>query len=314
MTTKDTSLEDLRADIDRIDDRIHDLIMERTAIVEEIAARKQSRHGYIRPAREALILRRLVARHQGHFPTFALLRLWREMIVGLTQVQSPLTVAVCTPPGRGRSFWDMARDHYGSCTPLTPVNSALAAVRAVSEGTATVGVVPFPADGEADPWWRYLSGAEPEGPRVIARLPFFGHGPGRSSGDGEAVAVAMAPLEPSGDDRTLLRVDLSDDISRGRLKAALDAVGLPVVTFFRSETATAPTGCLHLVEIGDFVAPDDGRLKECADHLGSHRLGLATIGGYAVPLQLPSSLDAREARVDPGNNEAAAAAASETSR
>lgn len=283
--------------------------MERTAIVEEIAARKHAQHGYIRPAREAIILRRLVARHRGHFPTFALLRLWREMIVGLTQIQSPLTIAVYTPPGRSRSFWDMARDHYGSSTPMVSVNSALAAVRAVSDGSATVGVVPFPDDGDADPWWRYLSGGDPAGPQVVARLPFIGHGPGRSSGDGEALAVAAAPLEPSGADRALLRIDLAEDISRSRLKAALDGAGLPVVTFFRSDSATAPAGSLHLVEIGDFVPPGDARLRLCAEQLGGQRLALVTIGGYAEPLALPAILDGRRAQADPDPGMAAAAVA-----
>ena len=36
----------------------------------------------LRPGREALILRRLVARHRGPFSRAVLVRLWRELISG----------------------------------------------------------------------------------------------------------------------------------------------------------------------------------------------------------------------------------------
>ena len=71
---------------------------------------------------------------------------------------------------------------------MTAVNTPQAALRAVAEGTATVGVVPFPADDDADPWWRFLAPVDARSPRIVARLPFYSRGNSRGD-DRDALAV-----------------------------------------------------------------------------------------------------------------------------
>jgi len=95
MDTPQGNLDDLRGEIDEIDTALHDLIMRRAAIVENIAAAKgeQTASG-MRPAREAEILRRLVARHSGPFPRASLVRIWREIISAVTAMQGPYSVAL----------------------------------------------------------------------------------------------------------------------------------------------------------------------------------------------------------------------------
>ena len=123
MTGPDKQLAALRAEIDAVDSQLHDLLMRRTDLavqVGEVKARVQPLGGtpadgskFIRPAREALILRRLVARHQGKLPKAVIVRMWREMISALLQVEGPFVVAVQAPKG-DTALWDLARDHYGS--------------------------------------------------------------------------------------------------------------------------------------------------------------------------------------------------------
>ncbi|CAK0780115.1 Chorismate mutase [Azospirillaceae bacterium] len=276
-------LEALRNEIDRIDDALHDLLMERTLIVEQIGAIKNRDRTLLRPDREALILRRLVARHSGHFPLGVLVRMWREMISGLTRLQGPFAVAVFAPEER-RGFWDVARDHFGSGAPMTAVNSTMAVLRAVTEGAAQVGVVPYPADDDTDPWWRFLAGSDSRTPHIVARLPFGARG--NSRGDArDALAVALLPQAPTGDDRTMIRIEMDCDLSRGRLKDAIEAVNL-FPAHFCSWDMGAAGGSLHLVEITDFVSTQDERLVRLAARLGDHLIRINTIGGYAAPLAL----------------------------
>ncbi|HYD29258.1 MAG TPA: chorismate mutase [Azospirillaceae bacterium] len=280
------TIEELRREIDEIDDTIHDLLMRRTLVAERIGAVKGSQERvFLRPGREAVILRRLVARHTGNFPLGALVRIWREMIATLTRLQGPFAVSVYAPEDR-RGFWDVARDHFGSFTPMTPVPTAITAVRAVTDGTAAVGVVPVPAEDDADPWWRLLMSNDGKTPRVVARLPFGGRGNGRGD-DGDAFAIALVPNEPTGDDRTLVAVELVADISRGRLKDTFDACGLPAVGFVSWFARDSVPGSLLLVEIADFVDAHDPRLGAFADRLSEFLSRLNVIGGYAVPLTLP---------------------------
>src|ERR1700730_11841719 len=81
MSSNKPTLDDLRRQIDAIDDQLHDLIMRRTEVVEAIG--KEKKDGKVppsRPGREAIILRRVAARHSGNFPAVALVRMWREML------------------------------------------------------------------------------------------------------------------------------------------------------------------------------------------------------------------------------------------
>jgi chorismate mutase-like protein len=292
MSSPNTALEELRREIDQIDDAIHDLLMRRAQVVERVGASKgPNERFFLRPGREAVILRRLLARHTGSFPVAVVVRMWREMIGALTRLQGPFAVAVLAPEER-RGFWDVARDHYGSFTPMIPVNSPAAAVRAVSDGTATVGIVPYPAEDDGDPWWRFLVSSDPRTPRVVARLPFGGRGNARGE-DRDALAIALMAPEPTGDDRSLLGIELGVDLSRGRLKDALEAVGLRPVGFCTWHARDPGGPSVHLVEIADFVDLRDARLAAFVERMGDVPVRINTIGGYAVPLTLPS--DSRKA-------------------
>ncbi|WP_119678921.1 chorismate mutase [Indioceanicola profundi] len=282
MPPSPEKLDDLRSEIDKIDDALHDLLMRRTEIVLEIGAAKQPGRPYFRPGREAEILRRLAARHEGAFPVGALMRMWREMMAALTRVQGAFAVAVCAPEDQRSIYWDIARDHYGSTTPMIAANTPMAAMRCVSDGTAAIAVVPWPVEEEADPWWRYLFSTDPKTPRIIARLPFVARG----WEDGDALALAAVPMEQTGDDRTLLGIELSVDVSRGRLKESLEGCGL-VTLQFRTHHLGGGAGAVHLVEVEDYVPADDSRLNLLAERLGEGLVRVLPVGAYARQLVPP---------------------------
>ncbi len=274
------SLEKLRQEIDKIDELIHDQIMRRAEVVQQIGALKTNGTPAIRPSREAEILRRLVSRHQGRFPKTALLRIWREMIGGMVALEAPLSIAVYMPE-RGSGYLDLARDYYGASTPTTVLRSPGQVVRAVAEGSATVGVVPMPDREDTEPWWISLMGDAADLPRIIARLPFAGPGPGR--GDGlEALAIARLTSDPTGFDRSWLALETSPDVSRARLRAVLGAAGLEptlMVATHRTEAAW-----LHLVEISGHLTPDDRRFARMIGRREAPVLRASVLGGYPVPM------------------------------
>ena len=71
MPASPSDLAELRRRLDEIDDRMHDLLIERAEIVSLVAATKRTGdQPAFQPAREAEIIRRLVGRHRGSFPLF----------------------------------------------------------------------------------------------------------------------------------------------------------------------------------------------------------------------------------------------------
>lgn len=284
MASPRSPLDELRREIDQIDTSIHDLLMRRSGVVERIAQTKGERRIYLNPSREALILRRLAARHRGAFPLPVLVRIWREMLSGFTRMQGPFAVAVHAPEER-RGLWDVARDHFGSTTPMTAFSTPIQAVRAVVEGTATIAVVPWPDGDESDPWWRVLMGGDAKTPNVVARLPFIQAAEPEGS---VALAVAQLPPESTGDDHTLLGIELGEPVSRSRIKEAMEGAGLAPVAFWTAAAGGSTRTLLQLVEVAEFVAPEDERLAALLARLAGAELRVRPVGGFAVPLNDPA--------------------------
>lgn len=279
----------LRQKIDAIDDQLHDLLMQRTELavaVGEAKAAKQPVSGdspaegakFIRPAREARILRRLVARHRGKLPKAVLVRMWREMISALLQVEGPFAVAVYAPQGQP-GFWDLARDHYGSRVKLLTFSRVDRVLSAVMDGSATVAVLPFPHEDDTDPWWRRLMGS-PQLPHVIARLPFGDPGNQRNP-DLQALVVGRTPTEPTDRDHSLLVLEAPEPVSRSALRQALAGVGLETSFIHGGRDRRGPD--LNLIEVAGYVAVADPRLTLVTGGLGKEAR-LHTIGAYAEPL------------------------------
>jgi chorismate mutase len=275
-------LEDLRADVDRIDQAILELLIERSDIVRQIGAVKADRANQrlaVRPAREAVILRRLAALADGRFPRAVLVRMWRELLAATTRLQTPLSVAVFTTRQQGFHTWDLARDHFGSVTPMVRVDSASQALRSVGDGSATLAVVPLPND--EDPWWLALVSDHHDRMRVFARLPFVANGGGE--GDASALALGRLVPEPSGDDLALLAIEAESGVSRGRLRDLLQGVGLEPV-WLAAWRCPDPPQTVHLVEIGSFVQEGDDRVAEVLSAARGEILRIVPVGGYPRPL------------------------------
>jgi len=285
MSAIPSDLADLRRRIDAIDDRMHDLLIERAKIVMQVAASKRvgatkdQDAGFYQPGREAQILRRLAARHHGELPVATVLRIWREMLAATVRLETPFAVAVFAD-GAAQGFWDLARDHYGSHAPISAYRSIGQVIRAVGEGRAAVGVLPMPEEGDHDPWWRHLVSHNERAPRVIARLPFGARGNARSDGP-DALVIGRDAPQDTGADRTLFLAELAVAVSRARFLSLLSATALSC-TFFAAWEHGEVT--LNLVEIDGFVPIADPRIIDFRTRLGPAIHRLLPFGGYAVPL------------------------------
>ncbi len=238
---------ELRARLDGLDDKIHDLLMQRAKVVEGVA--RSGKSAAFRPGREAAILRRLLARHTGKLPPQTLVRMWRELLAGTTAMQTEVTVAVYDP-APDAALQALAREHFGFLTPVIVHNSAAAALREVRTGSASVALLPFPAAAAA--WWAALTETAPR-LHVIARLPFWMlRKPGVPRAD--ALVVGIAAPDASGNDRSFI--------------ASVDGALLADAGF--SLVASHGT----VAEVQGMVPDDEPRLPA----------GAIVLGGYAVPV------------------------------
>jgi chorismate mutase len=269
------SLAGLRQKLDSIDDLLHDLLMHRARVIEDVA-RDASKAGIkIRPGREAAILRRLLARHEGAMPPQAIFRFWREMFAAALVIEGGQTVAVCA----GADDSDLpalAREHFGALTPIRKHRNPAQALADIERGTAQVAVLPPPSEEPDGGWWTALGTGQRQ-LSVIGKLPFWTRR-GEGLPGGEAYVVATIRPDPSGQDKGLIAFEMSPDVSRTKIIGNLAAAGLASSQVWLRREGDVRS--MVMVEVDGLVEDHDLRLSQIA--------GLEApawvIGGFAVPL------------------------------
>jgi chorismate mutase/prephenate dehydratase len=267
----------LRAELDRLDDAMHALLLKRAKVVEHVA--RTGKRAAFRPGREAAIIRRLLHNHSGSLPPQTLVRIWRELLAGTTAMQGPFTVAVYEPD-RDAAIIQLAREHFGALTPLHAFGRPSQAMAEVAHGSAAVAVLPFPSETDTarSAWWTGLLQQEQPRMYVVARLPFWAGPRPDGAVDAQALVVAATAPDPSEADRSVLGLELDMDLSRARLASAFAAAGLKLGTFILRREQGAPVA--HgLADVEGFVADDDPRLAR----LKAVQRPPLVLGAYAVP-------------------------------
>jgi chorismate mutase len=272
----------LRNELDQLDDAIHDLLLRRAVIVEDVGRLGQKGRVALRPGREASIVRRLLSRHSGSLSRLTLVRIWRELLGGTTALQGPYAFAVCDPDP-SFAYTAAAREQFGALVPIRSYHTPAQAIGEVSAGSAAAAILPMPAEGEpaSAAWWTALLHKDNPRIHVVARLPFWAPRP-EGAPKVQALVVSAVPPDPSGDDRSLLGFEVSLEHSRTRLSQAFITAGFDAGTTVLRRDPGADTAYV-LVDVAGFVTDADPRLAALATAIAGR--APVILGAYATPIQ-----------------------------
>jgi chorismate mutase len=269
MTQSIANLAELRREIDRIDEAMHRLLMERGTIIDRlIAVKKTSESGSaFRPGREAAMMRALAERHAGLLPLDTAESIWRVIIATFTYVQAPYGVHADISGGDA-PMRDSARFHFGFTVPYLAHESAAAVIDAVAKSRGDLGIFRLDQGASAGPWWRALAG---EGsPKVIARLPFIER-PGHPAGT--PVFVISKPLADAAV-RDAVLYAARFERWRDSAKETLRAIGGEVIA-----SAGEAHGLSVLLAAPGALSPED--LRASLGKQGASLVSLVEIGSHA---------------------------------
>lgn len=167
-------LNDVRKQIDRVDQALLNLIAERLALSADVRRAKAGAKLW-RPSREDSHVAELVERARSSGTEAALVsRVWAELMSASISVQGSTRLHVALE-GDTRANLSLIRDRFGGSLPVSsyPTSStALAACYADPEGIAVL-----PAPGGMNNWWTALApdGSMPD-LKIVAGLPRIGQG------------------------------------------------------------------------------------------------------------------------------------------
>ena len=257
------SLDEVRQRIDAIDTELLRLVVERASLAHVVKAAKAAagdggKFG-LRPGREAMLLRRLLAGPRNGASPGLIVRVWRELIGDSLATQGPFHLSVWGGRDAARAV-EVARLRFGVAPALRQVarpEDALAGARTLG-GVAVCALAPDSA------WWGRLL-AEPK-LKVFAALPCLA-----AWGPMAALAVAEVEVEPTGADNTFWVTDASG--AAGAVEDVLSRDGV-------AATLLVETGGLKLFTLAGFYQADDPRLARAPGKLSG------VIGAAPAPLDV----------------------------
>jgi chorismate mutase/prephenate dehydratase len=165
------SLEEIRREIDGIDDAILKLVSERLAMIDRVRAVKNGAESGpaspMRPAREAAILRRIIDAAGDRVPAELCFKLWRALISAATQRQATLRVHGSTGLFTSANAQVLIREYFGPAILADHPGEAMT-LQAVAANRGDVAAVALDS-----PWVTpYLEGLAGRA-QVIGCLPFL---------------------------------------------------------------------------------------------------------------------------------------------
>lgn len=135
----DKQLEQLRVQIDALDERLLQLLNERAKLAQAVGHVKGGAPIY-RPEREAQVLRRLIEANAGPLSKEAVRLLFQEVMSACRALEQPQTVAYLGPEG---TFSEAAAiKQFGHAVVRLPADSIDEVFLAVERGEAAYGVAP----------------------------------------------------------------------------------------------------------------------------------------------------------------------------
>ena len=138
------NLDEIRKEINEIDERLQTLINDRAKIAQQVGVAKgdlASAVDYYRPEREAEVLRKVLDRNDGPMRDEEMLRLFREIMSACLAQQEPLKIGFLGPEG---TFTQTAvHKHFGHSVRALPFHTIDETFQEVECGAADFGVVPI---------------------------------------------------------------------------------------------------------------------------------------------------------------------------
>src|SRR5215213_20779 len=235
-------LEGLRREIDAADGALLDQLERRFSAVERVKAVKQAggkeAQQPMRPAREAQILRQLLARNQGLIPASLLVRLWRSIISSATSLQAKVTVHIGKDIEGDHGLRDLVRDHFPGLSLSVGTNDADAMGRLAA---SPIDIAAVRAEGD---WIAPVLKMLGHGVHVMSVLPVLAP----CSRPPQLIVLGRAAAEPSGKDQTLIALagEGQEAVKGAIWTLPAGAYRLAALEGFLDEKSAVPAGAFML--------------------------------------------------------------------
>jgi len=259
-------LDEIRREIDAIDDSLLDLLNRRCELALRVGERKRaSGNPFYVPEREKELVDRLSQTNRGPLPDRALRAVFREVVSASISLQHPLRVA---------SLGSAARELFGASVDIDSKHDIEDIFAAVGNGDCDYGVVPF-RDEAGEIVLETRDALVSGNLKIIAEREF---------GKAADIALGKQKTRPTGGDHTVAMVTAKRpaDVA-GAVFKTFDLYGVEPIVSAVAPSENAPDSRSVLFEIPGH--PDDGnvgKLLATIPEMLDCGAELKILGGYPV--------------------------------
>lgn len=287
---KKNNIEKYRKQIDRLDDQILDLLADRANIVKKVGETKSlkgSKKSIIRPGREAEMIRRIAKRQDGNaLPRAAIAQMWRLIISSAINIEEDARVSAFAPIGERESFW-LAREYFGSFTPMKQCPTAMEVFQDVVSEQSTVGVLPLWEKDTTVPWWVRMAGDKSD-IRIFARLPFVQMAPSEKV---PLVAIGNVEPEATGEDESMWVIKCLATVGFASVEGILKDMSVDFSVQQETRIIGNPTTHQYLVKMDGFVDKKSRKIanfvkkaNDIYENTTQELVSAHWLGSYATPI------------------------------
>lgn len=269
--TCEAALLNLRQDIDKIDDQLISLLMQRMKVVAKVGDLKKSykEKFFIRSNREADMIRDLLEKSKNSLPEITVINIWRKIITTANMHEQPLHIAINNPKNIS-DYAYLVKDYYNNLVPYRNFNNAQETLSEVEKGESKIGIFDLSqlADNIKDSWWIYLA-KNHKNLKIFAKIPFFELENDKNyQNKPQLVAIAAKKPEKSNDDRTIFYIETDEDTLKNEILPSFPSLKL-----------------LKSVNLSYFLLEIDGFYTENSDELKNFP-NIQILGHYATPIKI----------------------------
>lgn len=255
---KDTLLQ-LRKSIDKIDDKIIDLLNERIDIISKVSEYKKSIKDkfFIKSAREADMIKNLVNKANPKFPKSTIVNIWRKIITSANVLEQDLVVGIHNPK-QNPGYEYLIKEYYGDFVPVNHHDNATDIIADLEKGNIRIGVFALTKSLNQH-WWLNLANNNSK-IKIFAKIPFVRYQKDQQQND-DLFIVAIKDAERSQDDNTLLSIELDNNISKTQIQNILSEVGLKGEVLRSAKLEQVNDITFHLLQLEGFFDESDKEIK-----------------------------------------------------
>ncbi len=288
-TSKQQKLIEYRQEIDKIDQKIIDLLNERMEVVSKVGKYKEDMKDmfFIKSNREADMIKNLTHKVGKLIPKSVIVSIWRKIITSANVLEQDLKIGVNNPRNMEKYHF-LIKEYYGDFVPIINFDNSQQILSEIEAKKIQLGVFVLPNKNEKNPdyWWVDLAKIDTK-IKVFAQFPFVKYEINEDKEQDNLVVVANKDSEKSTNDKTLLTIKLTKNLSSDFLKESLVNCGFDGKIIANTDDSFSKNEIFYLVEIDSFFEQNDNKIKL----LENYQIQPKVIGYYptAIILESPRS-------------------------